>query len=53
MSSAGATEGVGDTAGVICAAPAGGDNCRLGKNWTTQEHLSLIDTYVKLRGEHR
>jgi hypothetical protein len=47
MSSAGTTEGVGATAGVICAAPAGGNNCRRGKNWTTQEQRSLIDSYVK------
>jgi hypothetical protein len=40
MFSAGTTEGVGATTGVICAAPAGGDNCRRGKNWTTQEQLS-------------
>jgi hypothetical protein len=53
MPSAGATEGVGAAAGVICAAPAGDDNCRRGKNWTTQEQLSLIDSNVKLRGEHR
>jgi hypothetical protein len=49
----GTTEGVGATAGVICVAPAGGDNYCRGKNWTTQELLSLIDSFVKLRGEHR
>jgi hypothetical protein len=47
-SSAGTTEVVGATAGVICAAPSGGENCRRGKNWTTQELLSLIESYVKL-----
>jgi hypothetical protein len=45
MSSAGIAEGVGATTGVICAAPAGGDNCRHGKNWTTQgSSLSLTLT---------
>jgi hypothetical protein len=42
MSSAGTEEGVSTTTGVICVAPAGGDNCRHGKNWTKQgSSLSL------------
>jgi hypothetical protein len=48
VSSAGTTEGVGATAGVICAAPVGGDSRRRGKNWMTQDQLSLVDDYVNL-----
>jgi hypothetical protein len=47
MSSAGTTEGVGATAGVVCAAPAGGD--RIGRH----NSGSLSDSFAKRRGEHR